>query len=147
MMALLYSFWWTYYVWYQGEYSFYWSEPIFDPLTGTLLMILTCALLVFLVFFAIQYLSCSIFKRKWLRNLLPIILIIEECIVTGFLVFMTVFQLFATKGQWGIPLSNFPSGCLISPFACIAGAAVARLVHRGICKKKEKKAQALNPAQ
>lgn len=93
-------------------------------------------LLAVLLFFAIQYLFCLIFKWKWLGNLFSIILIVEEAAVAAF-VFVS---------SWNL-LHIHATIYLIGPFACIAGAVVARLVHRWICKKKEKKAQALNPAQ
>ena len=100
-----------------------------------LVFFLICPLFAFLLLFAIQYLCCLIFKRKWLRNLFSIILIVEEAAVAAL-----VCETF-------VNIHIYATTFLISPFACIAGAVVARLVHRWICKKKEKKAQALNPAQ
>ena len=102
----------------------------------SLLFFLIYPLLAFLLFFAIQYLYCLIFKWKWLGNLFSIILIVEEAVMAAL----------AFVATWNL-MHIYATIYLIGPFACIAGAVVARLVNRWICKKKEKKAQALNPAQ
>lgn len=93
----------------------------------------------FLLSFAIQYLSRLIFKRKWLQRLPSILLIVAETP----LAILSLYVLIVGNDWDPFFLVGF---IILSPFICIVGTVVAWLLHRWVIKRKEKKAQALNPA-
>ena len=118
---------------------------LFSNVVDLLLHILVFILFLFLLSFATQYLSCLIFKRKWLQRLPSILLIVQE-ISFNIVWFVSILSNLSNPGT-NTAANILMFAYFLGPFVCIAGAAVARRVHRWICKKKEKKAQALNPAQ